>query len=191
MSRRWIFIVVGIILVVCVSFISKQSPVNYKTYKITKGTHRVSAFPKLSNKRNLKYQVLFDSTCQYTCVNPVNQLDINKLFGFSDCSSHHHSNSARFGWRYYEGKIDLFAYVYKDGGLSKDFLASVPLNVPCDLHLYAQDKLYTTSVKSEDVEVNIQVPRSQKKGIWSYHLWPYFGGDEVAPKDIVIHMKRV
>ena len=57
-------------------------------------------------------KVVFDQTCLYDMPNP-DRHDINKLFGvgFGD----HNNNSARFGWNSNNGRIDLFAFVHKDG----------------------------------------------------------------------------
>src|SRR5215216_4353437 len=47
----------------------------------------------------LKFIVKFDSSAIYHTIDPNNQYDINKLYGFSDNDSAHHLYSARFGWR--------------------------------------------------------------------------------------------
>ena len=48
----------------------------------------------------MHFSVIFDSTDIYTNQLPSNQYDYNKLYGFSDNRSDHHSFSARFGWRW-------------------------------------------------------------------------------------------
>src|SRR5215207_256029 len=65
----------------------------------------------------LKFTVRFDSSAIYETNNPENQYDINKLYGFSDNSALHHQFSARFGWRWSDGALRLFAYVYNEGAV--------------------------------------------------------------------------
>src|SRR5690606_41284654 len=55
-----------------------------------------------------------DSSCVYKNPHPENQDDINKLYGFSDCTSLHHANSARFGWNWKDGALRIHAYCYVD-----------------------------------------------------------------------------
>jgi hypothetical protein len=45
----------------------------------------------------MKFMVKFDSSAVYQTVDPDNQGDINKLYGFSDNNQDHHTNSARIG----------------------------------------------------------------------------------------------
>lgn len=63
----------------------------------------------------LKFNVKFYSSAIYTTVAPGNQYDINKLYGFSDNNADHHQFSARFGWRWSAGALQLFGYVYNEG----------------------------------------------------------------------------
>src|SRR6476620_10328485 len=63
----------------------------------------------------LNFTVKFDSSAIYTSVVAENQYDINKLYGFSDNNADHHQFSARFGWRWSEGALRLFGYVYNNG----------------------------------------------------------------------------
>src|SRR4051812_33571860 len=70
---------------------------------------------KLVETGEMKFVVKFDSTAIYQSQSAENQYDINKLYGFSDNNSDHHQYSARFGWRWSENALRLFAYVYNEG----------------------------------------------------------------------------
>jgi uncharacterized membrane protein YhaH (DUF805 family) len=84
-----------------------------KTYTIKKGNHSSSGIHSgLFISSELSIKVKFNNSAIYTSKLPANQWAINKLFGFSDCFSHHHTNSARFGWRYLNSKLELMAYNY-------------------------------------------------------------------------------
>src|SRR5437763_125948 len=66
----------------------------------------------------MKFIVKFDSSAIYQTQSTENQYDINKLYGFSDNNADHHSYSARFGWRWSDHALRLFAYVYNEGSVS-------------------------------------------------------------------------
>ena len=69
-------------------------------YTIKQGQHYCEQnYFKPVDLEELKFSVVFDSSAVYTSVDPVNQYDINKLYGFSDNGADHHQFSARFGWR--------------------------------------------------------------------------------------------
>lgn len=72
-----------------------------KTFLIKKGAHSSKPDPfTFTKKSSVRFSAVFDSSCIYKTVDPSNQADINKLYGFSDCGEHHLTNSARIGWRW-------------------------------------------------------------------------------------------
>lgn len=73
----------------------------------------------------LKFVVKFDSSAIYNTVDPSNQYDINKLYGFSDNDSLHQRYSARFGWRWSDNALRIFAYVYNSGVRSSKELGAI------------------------------------------------------------------
>jgi hypothetical protein len=76
----------------------------------------------------LRFEARFDSTAIYQSQVAENQYDINKLYGFSDNGGeHHHQYSARFGWRWSDGALRLFAYVYNAGKVVSEELGAVPI----------------------------------------------------------------
>ena len=76
------------------------SNANSKTYEIEKDKHGAAGMQiGIFSGDEIKFAAKFNSSAIYDLGND-NQDDVNKLFGFSDCYSAHHSNSARFGWRW-------------------------------------------------------------------------------------------
>ncbi|HYG14471.1 MAG TPA: hypothetical protein VEC12_01880 [Bacteroidia bacterium] len=136
---------------------------------------------------SLVFQVKFDNSAVYTSVNPGNQEDINKLFGFSDCGTQHHQNSARFGWRYYNGNIELLAYTYSEGARAHKLLSSVSANVVYTCTLVSKPSGYVFYINGQELAV---MPRGCNSG-QKFRLYPYFGGDEHAPHEVSIKIKEI
>lgn len=137
----------------------------------------------------LKFVVKFDSSAIYKTIDPANQDDINKLFGFSDNNAQHHEFSARFGWCWsIKNGLCLFGYIYNNSQRSSKFLGSISLGEEhnCSIKVTADSYIFTLDGKSETM------PRTSKTATGSgYKLFPYFGGDEFAPHNIKIAIKEL
>jgi hypothetical protein len=140
----------------------------------------------LEDNTKLEFLAVFDHTAVYTSVDPINQHDINKLFGFSDCSLEHHKNSGRFGWNWNNNKLNIYAYCYVGSQVESKYITSVELNKVYKYSVALQDHKYIFSVDGHVVDMN----RGCSQG-FKYLLFPYFGGDETAPHDIVIKIKQL
>lgn len=131
----------------------------------------------------VKFAVKFDSTAIYQTQSAENQYDINKLYGFSDNNSDHHQYSARFGWRWSNKALRLFAYVYNEGAVVSKELTAVAIGAEINCSIKVSGSAYLFTVDG----VTAQLPRlattEKAKG---YQLYPYFGGDEVAPHQVNI-----
>ena len=137
------------------------------------------------------YEVLFDSSCAYDLGGP-DQKDINKLFGFSS-GLDHHKESARFGWVYNGGLIELWSYCYVDGQRRSGYLCSLLMNekYTLDLSVSGSETCYRFIVHHND---SLYHTSEVYKGItwdFGYNLWPYFGGNRTAPHDIRIYMRSL
>lgn len=134
----------------------------------------------------LKFVVRFDSTAIYQTRLAENQNDINKLYGFSDNNADHHQYSARFGWRWSNNALRLFAYVYNQGSVTSKELATVAIGAEtnCAIQVTSSSYLFTVNGITE------RLPRMATTAKASgYQLYPYFGGDEAAPHGINIWIK--
>lgn len=158
-----------------------------RKYVIRSGEHHATLSFENTKFDKLKFKALFDSSAIYQTGKPENQGDINKLFGTSDCSSYHHTNSARFGWRWYENQLEIWAYAYVDGERKMSIIDTVALNKFNEYEIRFEESRYVFRLNDKEVEM----PRSCQKEAKGYKLFPYFGGDEAAPNDISIWIEEL
>ena len=135
----------------------------------------------------MKFLARFDSTAIYQTQSIENQYDINKLYGFSDNNTDHHQYSARFGWRWSDKALRLFAYVYNGGAVISKELTTVMIGaeVNCSIRISCDNYLFT--VDGTTTSMPRTATTDKAKG---YQLYPYFGGDESAPHQIDIWIKN-
>lgn len=137
--------------------------------------------------QGIAFTVLFDSSAVYTTKDPANQADINKLYGFSDNRAHHHSFSARFGWRWYEHKLTLHGYIYNDSIREYKELGAVAIGKPVRCAILVQKDRYAFVLNNDTTRMRRTSKTDRAEG---YRLYPYFGGDEYAPHTITIRIKE-
>jgi hypothetical protein len=139
---------------------------------IKKGGHYSSplSFKLHTGVDKLSYIVKFTDSCRYDLGND-NQLDWNKLFGVS--VGYHKNNSIRLAWRYNKETelIEIAKYSYFEGTR------------------YMSTEIGELEINTETI-LTLNIPELWKKK-WGYYLNPYFGGNEVAPHDIKIHIKQI
>lgn len=134
-----------------------------------------------------KFIVKFNNSAIYTTIDTANQYDINKLYGFSDNNAHHQQFSARFGWRWKDSELHLFAYVYNNGLITKEDLGEIKIDseVSCSIKVAPGAYIFKVNDKTFPIPRTSTTP----KGI-GYKLYPYFGGNEMAPHTISIWIKE-
>jgi hypothetical protein len=165
------------------SFFNPGKP---KSYIIPAGSHSSTHAAQFVEKtERMSFRARFDSSAIYTTVNTANQGDINKLYGVSDCGSQHQENSARFGWRWYGGKLEIWAYTYSNGEREYTFVDSIRLNEYFNFEISFAESAYVFKLGNKTV----RLPRSCNGYASGYQLFPYFGGDETAPHTITIHIE--
>ena len=165
----------------------KRPVQNWLNYRIPKAEHynSLKSF-QLFEGDSLYFRFAFDSSAVYQTLDPANQADWNKLMGFSDCGTLHHSNSIRLVWRYapQKAQIEIGEYRYSGG---ERFFTSIGATAIGDTNTAA----IIAGENNYHIMLNdMQVQRSRKCStrMSSYWLYPYFGGDETAPHDISIHI---
>lgn len=166
-----------------------DTPKPFLQYVIPMGQQysHLSGYQKISYD-TLSFIVRFDSSAIYTTTDPANQDDINKLYGFSDNNSPHHDYSARFGWRWSNHALRLFAYVYNQGQLSSRELGSIRIGDENFCKIIVQGNQYIFLCNS----ILATMPRkSITVKAEGYKLFPYFGGNETAPHAISIWIKEL
>ena len=163
---------------------SEQSAV----FTIRKGQHYAdqSSYRTIETSE-LRFTAVFDSSAIYRTADPANQDDINKLYGFSDNGTDHHSYSARFGWRWSNGALRLFGYVYNAGKVTSEELAAVAIGSEIRCSIRVTDGSYLFTVNGNTRSLPRQSTTPSAKG---YRLYPYFGGDETAPHDMKIIVRE-
>jgi hypothetical protein len=160
----------------------------YTTYLIPAGSHYVNNSTLKSVKTSeMKFAVKFDSSAIYTTLAPINQSDINKLYGFSEGFNNQY-NSARIGWNWYLGKLNLYAYVYNKGVRTFRKITSVAIGAEhnCSIKVWGTNYIFTVN------GISITLGRALKTVTASgFQQYPYFGGDEVAPHNITILIRNL
>ncbi|MBC7867414.1 MAG: hypothetical protein H7X88_07760 [Gloeobacteraceae cyanobacterium ES-bin-316] len=162
----------------------------FTKYSIFKGAHYCDKTSiKAFEGDQVNFKIKFDSTAIYQTIDPANQLDINKLIGFSE-GSNNHINSARLGWSWNEGALRLYGYVYANGVRISREIAVVDIGTTIRVGIRISGKEYIFSVN----EKKLVLPRGlETESVSGYWQFPYFGGDEVAPHDMYIkllHLKN-
>ena len=160
----------------------------FEIFTINSGQHSSITRSEAFTGTGINVTVQFDESAEYTLERTNNQADINKLVGFSDCGQHHQSESARFGWRWFDSELQILAYVYREGNLHFELMGAVAMNQSIDLSLRVENDQYRFSGDGLQT-VNIARTGNCEAGE-NYWLWPYFGGDETAPHAIRIQLKR-
>ena len=168
---------------------SSRTPPGFTKYTIKKGLHFADVNPyKTVDVNEMKFAVTFDSSAVYKSADPANQFDINKLYGFADNGANHHQFSARFGWRWSDNALRLFAYVYNDGVVASEEIGTITIGAEliCSIKITATGYLFSVNENKKLVART----STTATGI-GYQLYPYFGGDEAAPHDVNILVKNL
>tara|TARA_R110002020_G_scaffold74137_4_gene189988 strand:- start:270 stop:824 length:555 start_codon:yes stop_codon:yes gene_type:complete len=178
-----------VIIFVVLGFIScnKIDDNGFRIYKIKEGKHRSTFKIKYTRENSFDIQVKFNESAIYTSQSPENQLDVNKLWGVSDCGTHHSKNSIRFGWRWdlNHKQIEILIYRRLSGEFSFKSLGYVnPGDISYMSLNITNDHYYMSLNGIED-----SMSRNCYNPCRRYFLYPYFGGNEKAPHDITIKIK--
>ncbi|WP_207491536.1 hypothetical protein [Aridibaculum aurantiacum] len=136
----------------------------------------------------MKFIVRFDSSAIYQTADTSNQWDVNKLYGFADNNGHHSNFSARFGWRWKDNELHLFSYIYNNGVRSDNDIGRIEIGKEhhCSIRVASGQYIFTLNGNSSSWPRASTTPTAQ-----GYKLYPFFGGDEVAPHDIRIWIKEL
>lgn len=155
-----------------------------KTFIIKKGSNFSENKKRFVNKiSEFSCKVDFE---QYKYEVPKSDIyDWNKLFGFSflrlEAKNPVHEDSARWGWRWLNDKIEITPYCYVDSQIIKDKKVFVIEN-KTDLAIKVRESFY-------DFYIDNQLVHSEKFNHNKRKVLierPYFGGNNKAPNDIII-----
>jgi hypothetical protein len=169
-----------------------------KNMKATIRTGKHRAWPPslglYYNKKSIERIIIFNATAKYDHPGEQDDDDVNKLFGIGFFPGHH-TDSARFGWTYNNnsGRVALWAYCYVNGVRSIKWLCEIKEDFAALCKIEIRDTCYTFTVKDAlytYYELGaLNVPHDHDKKL-AYPLCCYFGGNNPAPHDITIQIKR-
>jgi hypothetical protein len=172
-----------------------QTSSTFKKYTIQQGAHYCdqNGLSAVSGT-SMNFVAKFDSTAIYPAVitDYNHAYDVNKLWGFSEGFNNQY-NSARIGWRWLNGELQLFAYVYVKGTLLRDpisydppFIKSVQIGTEINCSIAISGSKYVFTVDGVVVQTSRGATGTRYSG---YQQYPYFGGTLTAPHLINIYIK--
>ena len=154
-------------------------------FTIREGNHYSLHFPKLwFGKRNHKVRFFLDRSCWYS-FNGEDAKDVNKLWGVS--FGKHHTNSYRLGWRASGvaiGVFELLYYAYDDGVRVFRVIGSFNANEWVDIEVEVAGGCAVAIFNDERYVYIYDNPVPE----FGYYLFPYFGGNRTAPRDMKIYL---
>jgi len=156
-----------------------------KEYIIKEGNHSSGIHFGVTFKNSIEFTAMFDASCQYEFAeNDIDIYDVNKLFGYST-SWFHHIQSARIGWRCIDGTMfEILTYSYNGGKRSEPMVIGIvgpDQPFTCTINDVGDFFLYTFKAQGDK---SVYVMKDAKSKNWfpfKYYLYPYFGGNKVAP----------
>jgi hypothetical protein len=165
-------------------------------YLIKKGNHyaSVSIFRKIGGIgwkiTSLKMRFVFREECWWAPPRNNDDNDLNKLAGIG-FGTNHHSNSVRLAWIpdfTSRGVIKIYGYTY-DGKKEapqfvSQYITSVHTGETCEAAIESHGNYDITVNK-----VTIHMDNIRQDPNLCFHLYPYFGGNNAAPHDMIIDLE--
>lgn len=165
------------------------------TFTIFAGHHRARPwrFNFWWRKNSFSWVVKFTDSCRYDLGN-VDQLDINKLVGIGYLPGHH-TDSARFGWRYDNavGKVEVLAYCYVNGKRGIQHICFCEIGKQYDLFLQVLTNCYYLSACEHGTPkvIGFAWANHYHNKKFKYRLGVFFGGNRAAPRTMKIELKKL
>jgi hypothetical protein len=182
--RNTIILISILIIFLLLKSCTKKDNNGFWVFKIKEGKHRSTNKIKYICKNSLNFDLMLTESCKYQSKSLENQYDVNKIFGISD-EGGHMENSARVGWRYLNDKIELMAFIHNNGVFSFEKICDAEPNVVYNCNINLLDDKYEFIINNNIIIMD----RYKNNKRCKYLLYPYFGGDELAPHDIEIKIK--
>lgn len=118
----------------------------------------------------------------------VTSLHINKIFGLA--FPFVHKNSARFGFKYIDGKFNIYAYSYVDGERKEELMYKADVDEQLILSIFVhKDKVVYQIEPANEQEVIYE--ELLKTNWFSVELGAYWGGKPEAPQFIAFESKKI
>ncbi len=187
-KRTFAILSLALLVFSCGQEIEIDPDTGFEVFTIPSGSHNSIFRNEAFTGSGIDITVVFDESAMYTLDVTSDQADINKLVGFSDCAQDHQSESARIGWRWFDDELQILGYTYREGNLSFELMGAIPLNQEVDISIRVVGDTYQFSGEGlQSITMNRTSDCNSGENYW---LWPYFGGNQVAPQTITIKMMR-
>ncbi|GAB3889473.1 hypothetical protein [Spirosoma agri] len=159
-------------------------------YLIKEGDHYCQqSHLEYITKSTISFEATFNKSASYQTKDPEKQGDVNKLYGFSDCKDSHQTNSARFGWNWQDNALHIYAYHYRSGELLFQSIGTAQLDRMYRYQISIEGNQY--KFRFDGKEVSVDRGCSDTTQFSRYKLYPYFGGEELAPHDVTIAIREL
>jgi len=93
--------------------------------------------------------------------------------------------SLRFRWRYYNDSLQIMRFKHEAREFKFGVIKKININQTYTLSLDITEDKYILCVDNVCTITDRTCPKTYRR----YYLYPYFGGDETSPHDIVIKIK--
>lgn len=142
---------------------------------------------ELFRGKEMNFKVQFVGPTDYD-LGDDDQYDVNKLYGTSDCGGTHQENSARIGWRWLNNKLEILAYTHINGSFDFKLIGEAKANTVINfkIALTNDNSQYQFTMNTKTVTMARGCQESIMSG---YKLYPYFGGNKLAPKDFHLQIE--
>ena len=159
-----------------------------KDYVVSAGNHYARQTGlALFRGETIRFKAMFDSSAIYNLGNE-DQLDANKLYGAADCSGNHMENSARFGWRWNQNRLEIMAVTHRGGTFYIENVGVAELGKVYDFEIQLSKDKNEYLYRFQGVTVHMA--RGCSASVMNgYKLYPYFGGNQVAPHEVRIKIE--
>lgn len=151
------------------------------TFTIKKGQHGCK-HPFIDHQATVSETRLITLDDWFTGAQPK---FINKIWGYS--FGHHQIDSARLGLKLLTDRVRLVTYVYANRvRLKEKFICEMEYGSTFVSGIDYSEGWWRFMVDDRMVEVSAVV-----RPKWGYFLFPYYGGSEPAPKNILTTIEKI
>ena len=145
-------------------------------YKINQNSHRSVWFPRMTFKNKISFTFKFLSAIPQTEYT-------NKVYGLID-GIFPHKNSVRVGFRKIKNKVQLSSIVYNNGKRTITPLVEIDENTISVCTIIKQKHEYVIYIDFK----KFVFKRTSNFNLFSFRLFPYWGGVDKAPSDITLEI---
>jgi hypothetical protein len=175
----------GLLLGASLTSCKKIDSDGYRIFTIKENKHRSTSSYNTTKSKLISFKCIFDSSAIYETCDSLNQYDVNKLYGISDCGYNHKEYSIRVGWRWLNDSLEILWFKHQYGIFSFEKIKTIDLCKEYDYSIEILEDEYIICIDGDCKST----PRNCHSDNRNYYLYPYFGGDERSPHDITIRIK--